>query len=188
MRPVTDLAETIRARESQSPELRLGALLTDSPRLRVSAAESCSGGRIAHRITSVAGSSGYFQGSIVAYANDAKASLLHVPAEMLDRVGAVSVECALAMAEGSRQAFGSDLAVSTTGIAGPGGATARKPVGLVYIAVAGPLGAFCEEHRFPGDRAAVVEAAAESGLRLLLSHVERALAALSVSGPDPQSR
>ena len=160
-----------------TPEARLNALLADQPRLTIAAAESCSGGEVAHRITAIAGSSAYFLGSIVAYANEAKRALLGVPQEILDTRGAVSEECARAMAEGARRAFGADLAVSTTGIAGPGGATARKPVGLVYVAVAGPDGIFAEEHHFPGDRAAVVDAAAEAALRLLLDRVHAVFAA-----------
>jgi PncC family amidohydrolase len=95
-----------------------------------------------------AGSSAYVLGGIVAYANEAKAALLGVPAEVLESRGAVSAECARAMAVGARRAFGSDWAVATTGIAGPGGATARKPVGLVYIATVGEGFDRVEEHRF----------------------------------------
>jgi PncC family amidohydrolase len=160
---------------SRPPERLLGALLTERPGPTVAAAESCSGGEVAHRITSVPGSSAYFLGSIVAYANDAKHRLLGVPGEVLETKGAVSPECARSMAEGARRAFGADVAIATTGIAGPGGATARKPIGLVYLAVAWPGGAIVDEHRFPGDRAAVVAAAAEAALRLLLRGVERAL-------------
>ena len=159
-----------------TPEARLNTLLADQPRLTIAAAESCSGGEVAHRITAVAGSSAYFLGSIVAYANEAKRALLGVPQEILKTRGAVSEECARAMAEGARRAFGADLAVSTTGIAGPGGATARKPVGLVYVALAGPDGTVAEQHRFPGDRTAVVDAAAEAALHLLVRGVEAALA------------
>jgi PncC family amidohydrolase len=86
-------------------------------------------------------------------------------------VGAVSGECAVAMAEGARLAFGADVAVSTTGIAGPGGATTRKPVGLVYIAVAGGGGVTVEEHRFSGDRAAVIEQATARALAMLFDHL-----------------
>jgi len=157
------------------PEIRLNALLADDPRLTIAAAESCSGGEVAHRITSVAGSSAYFLGSIVAYANEAKVALLGVPQAILDTEGAVSEACARAMAEGARRSFGADIAVSTTGIAGPGGATARKPVGLVYVASAGPAGTIAHEHHFPGDRAAVAAAAAEAALRLLVEAVEDAL-------------
>ncbi|MGH2561272.1 MAG: CinA family protein [Thermomicrobiales bacterium] len=165
----------------QPLEARLNALLSEPARLSVATAESCTGGGVAHRITSVSGSSVYFLGSIVAYANSAKMSLLGVPEEILERRGAVSEECALEMAEGACRAFGADIAVSTTGIAGPNGGTDRKPVGLVYIAVAGPLGLACQEHHFPGNRAAVIAAAEESALDLLLTHAE------SASTPLPRS-
>ena len=158
------------------PEARLNALLAGDPRLTVAAAESCTGGEVAHRITGVAGSSAYFLGSIVAYADTAKQNLLGVSQQVLDTRGAVSAECARAMAEGARQAFGADVAVATTGIAGPAGGTARKPVGLVYIALADPTGTACDEHHFAGDRGAIVDAAAEEALRLLVRGVEVALA------------
>ena len=142
----------------------------------IATAESCTGGGVAAALTSLAGSSDYVMGGIVSYSNAAKASLLGVPQEILETRGAVSPECARAMAEGARRALGSDLAVSTTGIAGPGGGTARKPVGLVYIAVAGPDGTSAVEHHFPGDRAAVTSAATEAALAMLLAHIERDLA------------
>ena len=110
--------------------------LKDAGTPTIAAAESCSGGGVASAITTWAGSSAYFLGSIVAYVNEAKAKLLGVPQQVLDERGAVSPECAEAMANGAREAFGAAIGVSTTGIAGPTGATARKPVGLVYTAVA----------------------------------------------------
>jgi PncC family amidohydrolase len=170
---VTDTAAPASVDEDRSvlPEVRLNRLLADDPRLTVAAAESCSGGEVAHRITAVAGSSNYFLGSIVAYANEAKMALLGVPAEVIRTRGAVSPECARAMAEGARRVFGADVAVATTGIAGPGGATARKPVGLVYVALAGPDETQCQEHHFPGERAAVVNAAADAALRSLVDYV-----------------
>ena len=157
-----------------SLEMRLNRLLTDGSRVTIATAESCSGGEVAHRITSVAGSSAYFLGGVVAYSNEAKRALLGVPQEVLDAVGAVSDACARAMAEGARRALAADYAVATTGIAGPGGATARKPVGLVYVALAGHDGAEGREHRFPGDRTAVIDASAEAALRLLVERIEAA--------------
>ena len=131
-----------------SSEVRLNRLLAapagNQPRLMLATAESCTGGSVAARITALAGASDYFAGGIVAYANEAKAHLLGVSQETLATRGAVSAECAREMAEGARRAFGTDFAVATTGIAGPGGATARKPVGLVYIALAGPEGVVAE--------------------------------------------
>lgn len=144
--------------------------------LTIATAESCTGGGVAAALTSLAGSSDYVMGGIVSYSNAAKASLLGVPQEVLETRGAVSPECARAMADGARRALGTDLAVSTTGIAGPGGGTARKPVGLVYIAVADQEGTSAVEHRFPGDRAAVTGAATEAALAMLLARIERDLA------------
>jgi PncC family amidohydrolase len=159
-----------------SLEVRLSLLLTPETGITVAAAESCTGGNVAHRITSIAGSSVYFLGSIVAYANSAKMQLLGVSEEILKTKGAVSEECARAMVDGARKAFGAQIAVSTTGIAGPGGATERKPVGLVYIASAGPGGIAFREYHFDGDRQAVIDAATEAALEMLLAEVERAAA------------
>lgn len=160
-------------------ELRINMLLAaregaPSP-VRLATAESCTGGSVAARITSVAGASDYFLGGIVAYSNDAKVKLLGVSLETLATRGAVSAECAREMAEGARRALGADLAVSTTGIAGPGGATARKPVGLVYIALAGPDGVRAEEFHFPGGRAVITDAATEAALLMLLRGAERVI-------------
>ncbi len=141
----------------------------------VATAESCTGGEISHRIVEIAGSSAYFLGGVVAYANSAKASLLGVPQAVLDNPGAVSEGCAIAMAEGARRVFGADLAVATTGIAGPSGGTARKPVGLVYIAVSGPGGTGVTEHHFPGDRFAIIAAATTTALELLVETAEHAV-------------
>lgn len=140
-------------------------------------AESCTGGMVAGRIVSIAGSSAYFQGGVVAYANAVKASMLGVPEAMLENPGAVSEVCARAMAEGARTRLGAALAVSTTGIAGPEGGTARKPVGLVYLGVATERGTTVEEHHFAGDRAAVIAAATERALVLLVEAVEAELEA-----------
>jgi PncC family amidohydrolase len=139
----------------------------------IAAAESCSGGGVASAITTYSGSSAYFMGSIVAYVNDAKANLLGVSQHILEERGAVSPECAEAMAQGARAMFGTDIGVSTTGIAGPTGATARKPVGLVYAAIASDHGTRIEEHRFDGDRMAITHAAIEAALRMLITELER---------------
>lgn len=159
--------------QDSRPEERLLALIGDGRHGTVATAESCTGGGVAARLTSVSGSSSYVMGGIVAYSNEAKIALLGVDPEIIVTAGAVSEPCALAMARGARQAFGTTWAVSTTGIAGPTGATPTKPVGLVYIAVAGPDSAVCEEHVFPGDRGAVTAAATERALRLLVETVEK---------------
>jgi len=110
-------------------------LLRDSG-LRVAVAESCTGGLVGERLTSVAGSSAYFLGGVVAYSNDAKCRLLGVPPELLEKFGAVSAEVAEAMARGARERFGADVGLAVTGVAGPGGGTEAKPVGRVFLALA----------------------------------------------------
>ncbi len=153
------------------PERLLHDVLLDYPEITIGTAESCTGGAISWRITSIDGSSAYFLGGIVAYSNPVKHRLLGVPADVLDNPGAVSEECAAAMAEGACRAVGSRFAVASTGIAGPTGGTARKPVGLVFLAQTGPAGTFVERCQFAGGRAAVVEAATQRALELLLGAV-----------------
>jgi len=137
----------------------------------VATAESCTGGNIAHQVTSISGSSEYFVGGVVSYANNVKERVLGVPAEILANPGAVSEPCARAMVEGVRGLLGADFAVSTTGIAGPLGGTERKPVGLVYIGVASADHRLVEEHVFPGDRTAVIDAATRRALELLVTAI-----------------
>jgi PncC family amidohydrolase len=156
-------------------EIALNRLLVPPVPFMVATAESCTGGGVASRIVSVSGCSEYMLGGIVSYSNDAKHRLLGVPEEILNTVGAVSPECAEAMATGACRAFGAGVAVSTTGIAGPGGATSRKPVGLVYFGLATPAGVSSYEHHFPGDRATVIAAATETALQLLLRGVRETL-------------
>ena len=131
-------------------------------------AESCTGGLVGASLTSLPGSSAWYLGGIVAYANALKIRLLGVAPERLDACGAVSLETARAMAEGACAATGADYAISITGIAGPAGGTPEKPVGLVYIAVAAPHGTATFKHHFSGSRADVRHAAAEAALRHLL--------------------
>lgn len=154
-----------------TPYHALGALLR-SRGLTIATAESCTGGAVSAALTAVAGSSDYFRGGVVAYSLDAKRDLLDVPAALLDRFGAVSEECARAMAEGARRALGADLAVSTTGIAGPGGAEPGKPVGLVFIAVADGEGTACARYVFIGDRGTVIAAATREALALAVARLE----------------
>lgn len=150
---------------------QLGDLLL-ARRLTLATAESCTGGLIGHLITEIAGSSAYYNGGVVAYSNAVKRDLLGVPQPILDSVGAVSDLTARAMASGVRQRIGADVGVATTGIAGPGGGTATKPVGLVYIAVATPGAVVCERHVFGGDRHAVKEQTAAAALQLLLNTLQ----------------
>jgi nicotinamide-nucleotide amidase len=158
------------------PEQELFELLGDQQDITVATAESCTGGDVAGRITRIAGSSAYMMGGIVSYSNDAKATLLGVSRDVLENPGAVSEECATQMAEGARRALDATLAVSTTGIAGPSGGTARKPVGLVYIGVSGPGGTTVEEHQFDGDRAQVIESVTFRALEILVEQVKVLLA------------
>ena len=137
--------------------------------MTVSTAESCTGGLVAHALTEIAGSSGYFLGGVVAYADATKRDALGVPAELIARHGAVSAQVARAMAAGARRVIGSDLAVSVTGIAGPGGGTAAKPVGLTYIAVEGPAGSEVRRFVWPHDRSANKRASAAAAIELLIS-------------------
>jgi PncC family amidohydrolase len=141
--------------------------------LTIATAESCTGGLVSHRITTIPGSSAYFLGGIVAYSNEVKHSLLAVPQDVLERFGAVSAECALAMARGVRERIGADIGISTTGIAGPGGATPTKPVGLVYIACSAPWGDYYEEHRFTGNRIETIRASAEAALACVIDQISR---------------
>ena len=107
---------------------------------------------VSARLTSIPGSSDVFLGGVVAYSDDVKRAELDVPAEILEAHGAVSAEAAEAMAHGARERLGADVAVAVTGIAGPGGGTAEKPVGLVYLHAEGPDGGAGREFSFPGDR------------------------------------
>ncbi|MCL2029352.1 MAG: CinA family protein [Deltaproteobacteria bacterium] len=140
--------------------------------LTVAAAESLTGGRVAAALTRQPGSSTYFLGSVVAYANEVKTNLLDVPTGLLSEHGAVSEACARAMAEGARRRLGADLAVAATGIAGPDGGSPAKPVGLVWLAVAGDKGVRTAEYRFAGDRRAVTEAATIEALKFLARVVD----------------
>ena len=153
--------------------------LKDAGSPTIAAAESCSGGGVASAITTFSGSSAYFLGSIVAYVNEAKASLLGVSQRVLDERGAVSAECAEAMATGARSAFGAAIGVSTTGIAGPAGATDRKPVGLVYTAVTSDRGTRVAEHHFDGDRETITLASIEAALGMLTEEIEHFVAETS---------
>jgi len=162
------IVETNMAPFSQ-PVLELAELLGTHLRQRgwsCATAESCTGGGIGYAITSIAGSSDYFMGGIISYSNAAKAQLLGVRQQTLERVGAVSPECAVEMANGVRNAVGVDLGIASTGIAGPGGATARKPVGLVYVAVSWPDGVEVRELSLSGTRAEIMQQSIHDALAL----------------------
>lgn len=134
-------------------------------------AESCTGGLVGHLITNLPGSSEFFLGGIVAYANAVKERVLGVSAELLRAHGAVSAEVAAAMAEGAKRVLGVDIALSVTGIAGPGGGTPGKPVGTVYIALAGPAGVSVRHFCWPEGRERNKELSAEAALQMLEEHL-----------------
>lgn len=152
-------------------EYQVGSLLKEKE-LTIACAESCTGGLIASRLTDVNGSSAYFPGGIVSYSNEVKINQLGVSADTLARVGAVSKEVAEAMAEGVRTRLKADMGISTTGIAGPTGATDSKPVGLVYIAVSGPKGTVVSRNIFEGSRYQVRWQAAEKALEMTLEYLK----------------
>ncbi|MCQ2393970.1 MAG: nicotinamide-nucleotide amidohydrolase family protein [Kiritimatiellae bacterium] len=136
--------------------------------LTCATAESCTGGGVGSAITAVPGSSAVFAGGIISYANDVKERVLGVPAETLATVGAVSSETAAQMAKGARELLRVDLAVSLTGIAGPDGGSAEKPVGLVWFGLATPSGVRTEKAIFRGDRARVRAQAVTHALGMLM--------------------
>lgn len=142
-------------------------------KLMLATAESCTGGMIAAALTDIAGSSDVVERGFVTYSNTAKSELLGVPADLIDRVGAVSEEVARAMAAGALTHAPVDLTIAVTGIAGPGGGSADKPVGLVHFGLARRGGRVRTEHHvFPGDRAAVRHATVARALQMLLEAAE----------------
>jgi PncC family amidohydrolase len=157
---------------SMSVEETIGNLLLEQG-LTLATAESCTGGLVAHRLTNISGSSAYFLGGFVTYSNEAKEKFVGVRHETLLAHGAVSEETAREMAQGARRQMGTDLAVSVTGIAGPLGGTADKPVGLVYLALAAPDDEICQRHVWAGDRLANKEQSAEAALQLVLAYLQR---------------
>lgn len=152
--------------DDETMEVAVGKVLRERG-ATVAVAESCTGGLVASRLTDVPGSSDYFLGAVVAYANAVKERVLGVPAPTLAEHGAVSVETALAMATGVRALLDADYAVATTGIAGPGGGTEEKPVGLVYIAVADAEGTVCRRENWPGTREQFKARVSQYALNLL---------------------
>ncbi len=156
------------ARQKVSPAERLVAKLKERG-FTCATAESCTGGTVGGAITAVPGSSAVFLGGVISYANEVKRDVLGVPQEILDGHGAVSPECAERMAAGVRRLLKADLAVSLTGIAGPDGGSAEKPIGLVWFGLAAKDGVRTEKRVFAGDRAAVRAQAVDHALGLLLS-------------------
>ena len=164
-------------------EITIGQLLLER-HLTLAVAESCTGGLIGHRITNVPGSSTYFLGGIISYAYEAKERLLGVSHDTLYDFGAVSEQTARAMARGARRALGADVAVSVTGIAGPGGAMPGKPVGLTWIALSARDADEARHFIWSGDREANKAHSAEAALALLAGYL-RGLAGASSGRQDP---
>jgi PncC family amidohydrolase len=156
-----------------SLEARVGAALLKR-KWMFCAAESCTGGLLMHLLTNVAGSSAYIAGGVVTYSYEAKERLLGVRRETLEQYGAVSEETATEMVQGALRVFSGDLAISITGIAGPGGGMPNKPVGLVYIGIAAPgLGLLrIDRHVWDGDRETNKQLSAEEAMRKILAVVE----------------
>lgn len=160
------LGEVIWSEQDDRFESLIGRMLAESGKT-LSAAESCTGGLISELITSVPGSSAYYLGSVTSYANKVKTGVLQVPEEIILEHGAVSSECVAKMAEGVRRLTGSDYSVATSGIAGPGGGSDLKPVGLVWIAVSSEKGTETFSHVFKNDRKRNIERFAASALNHL---------------------
>jgi nicotinamide-nucleotide amidase len=157
------LGEHLYSTHGEDLEEVVARLLADN-RATISVAESCTGGLLAGRLTNVPGSSNYFLGGVVCYSNELKTSMVDVPAELIEAKGAVSTEVALAMADGILRRTGATLGVGVTGIAGPGGGTPEKPVGLVHIGIADARGPRERAYRFPGDRERIRLYAAQAAL------------------------
>ena len=160
------LGEHLFSTHGESLEQIVASLLTEN-RATIAVAESCTGGLLAERLTSLPGSSAYFVGGVVCYSNEMKVSMVGVPAELIEAKGAVSAEVALALASGIRKRTGATLGLGVTGIAGPGGGTPEKPVGLVHIGLADERGATEMVSQLPGDRERIRQFSTQRALNLV---------------------
>ncbi|MEG6585471.1 competence/damage-inducible protein A [Dendrosporobacter sp. 1207_IL3150] len=167
---VSRVGEYIFDTDDNSMEVVAGRELIKN-NLSLALAESCTGGLITSRLTDVPGSSSYICGSIVCYSNDVKVQELNIPHEVILKYGAVSNETATAMANSIRRKFKTDIGIGVTGIAGPGGGTAQKPVGLVYIAIDGPIGLRCHSYHFIGQRTDIKFRASQAALDILRCYI-----------------
>lgn len=158
-----------------SLEAEIGKLLHEK-KLTLALAESCTGGLIGNRITDVPGSSEYFLGGVVSYAYEAKVGMLDVSWDTLKAYGAVSRETVLEMARGARKVIQADIALSVSGIAGPGGATEDKPVGTTWVGLVAANGEWARLHHFSGDRVHNKISSADAALQLLLEYLNGRLA------------
>jgi nicotinamide-nucleotide amidase len=161
-----ELGDAIFSRKGETIEQIISYLL-QMRGMTLAVAESCTGGLLAERITSISGSSRYFLGGAVVYSNELKTQFANVPKALIDQHGAVSREVATAMAEGIRKRCLSSYGIGITGVAGPGGGTEQKPVGLVYIGLAGEEGTQVVERNFPGDRKRVRQFATQQALEMI---------------------
>jgi len=160
------LGEYLYSARGETLEEVVARTLTEN-RATIAAAESCTGGMVAERLTNVPGSSAYFVGGVVCYSNEMKTSFAGVAPELIESKGAVSNEVALALADGIRKRTGATLGVGVTGIAGPGGGTPEKPVGLVHIGIADERGAREKAFRFVGDRDQIRQRATQAALDMV---------------------
>jgi nicotinamide-nucleotide amidase len=161
-----ELGDAIFSRKGETIE-QIVSYLLQMRSMTLAVAESCTGGLLAERITSLSGSSRYFLGGAVVYSNALKTQFANVPKALLDQHGAVSREVAASMAEGIRKRCVSSYGVGITGVAGPSGGTELKPVGLVYIALAGEEGTQVVERNFPGDRRRIRQFATQQALEMI---------------------
>jgi nicotinamide-nucleotide amidase len=160
------IPELVYGFDDDTIEKVVGQLLKDAGKT-VSTAESCTGGLVAHKITSIPGASAYFMGSVVSYSNEVKRKKLNVSEDNLQKFGAVSEAVVRQMAEGVRSSIGTDYAIATSGIAGPDGGSVEKPVGTVWISVAGPDGTIAKRFQFGHDRGRNIEISANAALNML---------------------
>jgi nicotinamide-nucleotide amidase len=139
----------------------------------ISVAESCTGGLLSSRLTSLPGSSAYFLLGIVSYSNQSKEMILNIPAKIITRYGAVSRQVAILMARNIRKKIHSNFGLSITGIAGPAGATLAKPIGTIYICLCGKNQNICRKFNFPGNREDIRKKSTQEALRLLCAHLSQ---------------
>lgn len=168
------IPQYIYGQDDQKPEEVAGKILLQS-RQTLAVAESCTGGFLAHKITSIPGSSAYFKGSVVAYANEAKTKLLGIDPKLIDSHGAVSQQIVEAMAVSTRQLFHTDYAIAISGIAGPGGGTEEKPVGTVWIAISGAKEVISRQQLFGDNRERNIIRAAYAALGMLIQTLKNEL-------------
>ena len=165
------LGNAIVAYDDIAPEVQIGQLL-NTKNATIATAESCTGGLLAHKITSVSGSSAYFKGSVIAYSNDVKTHILGVPTEDIEQYGAVSEQVVKHMAEGVKRILHTDYAIATSGIAGPDGGTAEKPVGTVWIAISTPEGTEALLYNFGLNRQQNIERTTQSAFLSLIEKLK----------------